>query len=134
MKIELYLKNINQEMIGRRLKRPGRGWQVSWPKSCCVWPSPGLALVPGFPARVPTSTQPSNGFFLRHERDGGMFWDPATTAVYKVDDEAYMAMLAFEHGCSDTQIASTLKVPLASVRSFVKQLKKLTAARRRRDE
>jgi hypothetical protein len=132
MKVELYLKNINQEMIGRRPKREGRdGWQVSWPKSCCVWPHPGSANIPGFRARVSKSAQRTNGFFLRHEREGGMFWDPSTTAVYKVDEEAYMAMLALEAGCSDKQIASSLKVPIASVRSLVKQLKTITAARGR---
>ncbi len=37
MKVQLYLKNINQEMIDTgRVPKAGSEWVVSWPKECCI--------------------------------------------------------------------------------------------------
>jgi hypothetical protein len=69
MKIELYLKHINQEMIDiGRVPKSGLDWTVSWPKECCIL---DFALPrPGDMVKDP----PSRGFMLRKEELGGMFW------------------------------------------------------------
>lgn len=118
MKVELYLQNINQEMIDAPRREPGVGWVVSWPKSCCIIDVRVIGSEPSEGTR-------RNSFVLRHEKEGGMFWDPVTTSVYKVDDEAYLTMLALEHGMREDEVARNLKVPLDSVNSLVKRLKEL---------
>ena len=121
MKVELYLRNINQEMIDTPHAKGSAGWNVSWPKSCCI------IDVRAFGSEASKAARPS--FALRHEKEGGMFWDPITTSVYKVDEEAYLAMLALDHGMREDEVARSLKVPLDSVESLVKTLRELKTPR-----
>jgi hypothetical protein len=114
MKVELYLKNINQEMIdaGRissaKLTGAERAWTVSWPKSCCVldfsMPSMGEEVI-----------NPVRGFIMRAEKEGGMMWEPKTGAVYKLDEEAYHTLLDLDQGFSKHEVAKRVGVTLDSV-------------------
>jgi hypothetical protein len=120
MKVELYLKNINQEMIdaGRKVKHgTGLDWMVSWPKECCILDFGMLDRDLGDPAK--------RGYLLRQEKDGGMFWDPRTGSVYKVDEEAYHAMIELDRGFTEKEVARRMKVPITRVKSFIKQLNEI---------
>jgi hypothetical protein len=121
MKIELYLKQINQEMIDAgRVARPGAEWTVSWPKECCVL---DFSLAPHEDLVQPARP----GFMLRKEDEGGMFWDPRTGAVYKVDEEAYHALLDLDRGFSELDVARRLKVPAKEVNALTRQLARIRA-------
>ncbi len=122
MKVELFLKNINQEMIdaGRNVRRRGEAsWVVSWPDSCCVL---DFSLVHrleriGYPV--------THGFMLRAEKEGGMFWDARTGAVYRADEEAYHAMLELDRGYSELHVARRMNVSMRKVASLTRQLKRI---------
>ena len=126
MKVDLYLKNINQEMIDsyrggrRRLGRAGDdSWVVSWPKSCCIL---------DFSLTRPidkVSKSPVSGFMLRGEGEGngGMFWNPRSGSVYKVDDEAYHTMLELDSGLSELQVARRMNISKRKVTSLVTRLR-----------
>lgn len=120
MKIKLYLKKINQEMIdsGRITKpREKESWVVSWPKSCCIL---DFGMVrPGSLVETPVT----NGLMLREEKEGGMFWDPKTGAVYKVDEEAYHTMLEIDRGYSAREIAKRMKISEKKVSVFIAKLR-----------
>ena len=127
MKVELYLKNINQEMIdaGRGVKDIGAAeWVVSWPKSCCVI---DFSLVR--PQDLVTNPQPF-GFILRQEGKGGMFWDPKSAAVYRVDEEAYHTMLELDRGFSVREVSRRMKVSGRKVQKLVEQLKRIQRRRK----
>ena len=122
MKVELYLKNINQEMIdaGRKVRsRDEASWVVSWPKSCCVL---DFSIVR--PDEL-VGQPPTQGLMLRSEPGGGMFWNPRTGAVYKVDEEAYHAMLELDRGYSDLEVARRMKVSKRKVTALVDKLKRI---------
>lgn len=126
MKVELYLKSINQEMIDAGRKARGRGdasWVVSWPKSCCV-----LDFSITRPDEL-VSTPVTNGLIMRSEPDGGMFWDPKTGSVYKVDEEAYHAMLELDQGFSERIVARRIGASAKKVVALVEQLKRIRGRR-----
>ena len=121
MKLELYLKNINQEMIdaGRGVKAgPGLDWVVSWPKECYILDFGMLDKDPGDRAE--------RGFLLRQEKEGGMFWDPSTGSVYKMDEEAYHTMIELDRGLTEKEAARRMKIPIARVKSLVKKLNEIS--------
>lgn len=124
MKIKLYLKNINQEMIdaGRKIigNRIGSdtSWVVSWPKSCCVLdfaiPIPGEEII-----------NPLRGYVMRAEKEGGMMWDPKSGSVYKLDEEAYHALLELDQGFSSVEVAKRIGVSPESINSLTKTISRL---------
>lgn len=118
MKLKLYMKKINQEMI----KMGGAavaacGLYVSWTKSCCILDFGKLRR------REEEVQQP--GFLMRKEGVGGLLWSPRTGAVYQADEEAYHAILDLEAGLRDDVVASRLGVSTAKVRSLGQQLARL---------
>lgn len=124
MKVELYLRNINQEMIdaGRKARgRADRAWVVSWPKSCCVL---DVSLAP--------PDDSLRGLILRSEPGGGMFWDPPSGSVYKVDEEAYHAMLELDRGFSEPEVARRMNVSLRKMKALTNKLRRIRGARTRR--
>ena len=119
MKVKLYLKNINQEMIDAgRKKKAGKdlAWVVSWPKECCVL---DFSLV------KPEDLVSTPGFMLRKEKEGGMFWDPRSGSVYKVDEEAYHAMLELDQGFSELHVARRMKVYTKKIAALTKKLRSI---------
>lgn len=120
MKVDLYLKKINQEMIDSgRFSRGGVEWVVSWPKECCV-----LDFSLGPPDEL--VTQPARyGLVLREEKEGGMFWDPRTGSVYRVDEEAYHALLDLTQGLSEREVARRMKVPVKKVAALNRQIRRI---------
>jgi len=126
MEIKLYLKNINQEMIdaGRTVSKKAlaasddKSWVVSWPKSCCVL---DFSLIDPHSRLI----NPVQGFVMRSEKDGGMMWDPRTGSVYKLDEEAYHALLDLDQGYSEREVAKRMGVTLKSVSSLGKKISKV---------
>ena len=135
MKVELYLQSINQEMIDAGIgkpelqtKRKTKGappvafeWNVwIWKLSCCILdfslPSDDLISLPERRLR---------GYMLRKEKEGGMFWDPRTGAVYKVDEEAYHTLIELDRGLSELMIARRMNTTVEKVARFKKRLIKL---------
>ncbi len=126
MKIDLYLKSINQEMIDAGRKARGRGdlsWVVSWPKSCCVL---DFSLVP--PEEL-VGQPVTRGLMLRSEPDGGMFWNPRTGSVYKVDEEAYHAILEIDRGFGELEVARRMGVSIRKVKNLTDKLRRISGKR-----
>lgn len=125
MEIKLYLRKINQEMIdsGRRkgpISRETGKCDIygSWTKQCCILdfkePSPGEEV-----------ELPRRGWFMRKEEVGGLIWDPRTSAVYQLDEEAFQTLLELDHGLNELQIARRMQLPVRKVKGFVGELRKL---------
>lgn len=113
MKIQLYLKDINQDMLDAGLAArlgSAAGWE-----GCCIAiasiGSPGAAIRPA-----------KRSFILRKEKEGGMFWDPQTRAVYKVDEQAYHVMCDLDQGFPEQEAARRNKVSLKAVKALTSQL------------
>jgi hypothetical protein len=126
MKVELYLKSINQEMIDAGRRATGRGdlsWMVSWPKSCCV-----LDFSLTRPDEL-VSTPVTDGLIMRSEPGGGMFWDPKSGSVYKVDEEAYHAMLELDNGFNERSVARRMGISAKKVVALTEQLKRIRGRR-----
>jgi len=119
LKIDLYLEKINQEMINIGPGAvSGCDFYVKWSKSCCIL---DFSLVkPG-----DLVSQPYRGFLLRKEEEGGMMWNPRTGAVYKLNDDAYHAVLDLENGYSELEIARRNDLGLRAVQGMIRKLKKL---------
>jgi hypothetical protein len=118
MKVELFLKKINQEMINTGKKRAaGCDIYASWTKSCCV-----LDFCKNDSDKVVLPAD--RGLLIRKEDAGGMMWNSRTGAVYKLDEEAYHAMLELEHGFSEKIVAKRLNLPVKKVGTLMKTLKK----------
>ena len=131
MKIKLFLKNINQEMIdagrkvsAKKLKKAGiDSWVVSWPKSCCVL---DFSIVNPRDRII----NPLRGFVLRAEKDGGMMWDPRAGSVYKLDEEAYHTLLELDRGYSMREVANRMNIPLKSVKSLTNKILRVYRAKK----
>jgi len=118
LKITLFLEKINQEMI--RTTPSARCLYVSWKKSCCIL---DFSLVkPG-----DLVTNPARGLVLRKEDDGGMMWNPRSGAVYKLNEDAYHAILDLESGSSEYEIARRNDLELGAVRAMLTKLKRIAA-------
>ena len=120
MKVELFLKKINQEMINVGKERiSGCDFYVSWTKECCI-----------LDFKIPSKRKEevagpiSRGLMIRKEDVGGMLWDAKTGAVYKLDEEAYHTILELEHGFREEVIAKRVGVNVKEVYNLMKILKK----------
>ena len=114
MQVELFLRNITQETFRGDV---GADWNGNvWSVSCCVL---NLGKLSRDDVVLPAEQQ---GFILRSEPEGGIFWDPDSNAVYRVDQEAYHAMLELDRGTSENEIARRLGVPRTSVDDLVRSL------------
>lgn len=118
--VELYLKKINQEMIRHRASAAGCDFYASWSKECCIL---DFAIIrPG-----DLVSRPMRGLILRKEPGGGMMWYPRTGAVYKLNEEAYHALMDLESGLSDLEIARRNNLEVKSVRTLVTRLRKIAS-------
>jgi len=84
MKAEMYLENIFQEFPPE-----GNGHSIpiakGWPqKGGCPCRGGGIARIPDGDPRTGISN-----VFLRREEFGGLLFDPRTSVVYSLDQEAY---------------------------------------------
>jgi hypothetical protein len=124
MEVKLFLRNINQEHIGTK-GLSAEGWDGNvWQVDCCVIAPAGISDPQGervYPAR--------KGLVLRKETDGGIFWDPNSGAVYRVDEEAYHAILELDRGVSEPEVARRLGVDLKSVRKLVRRMQRITSGK-----
>lgn len=120
MKVELFLKKINQEMLNF-LKAPARGcdFYVQWTKECCILDF----CVVGDKGELTNLSR--KGFMLRKEDDGGMIWDTRTGAVYKMDEEAYHTLLELENGVSKREAAKRVGVSIKSINNLITILKRI---------
>ena len=122
-KIELFLEKINQEMIRTTLPQSRAKCDIygSWTKSCCIL---DFALQePGEEVVLPIRDR---GLLLRAEPGGGMMWDPRTGAVYKLSEAAYHALLDFDAGLSEREVARRNRVPLQAVKNLSRRLERIT--------
>ena len=128
MEAELYLRSIDQENLSEadqseavgavpELKPPN--WIVSWRASCCV-----INFSAVRPAASPVQAA-TEGLVMRSEPDGGLAWDPATKAVFKLDSEGYDALDALGAGLNEQETASRLGVPVEVVARFIDDLSSL---------
>lgn len=85
MKFELYVRHILQEHPD--FEMPAANWTGRWVKS----PTYGkFCPCKGSVARVPTDELSDvMSVFLRSESFGGLMYDSRTTAIYKLDKEAF---------------------------------------------
>lgn len=120
MKVELFLKKINQEMLNF-LKAPSLpcDFFIRWTKECCVLDF----CVVGEKGELTNLSR--KGFMARKEEDGGMLWDTKTGAVYKLDEEAYHTLLELENGVSAREVAKRVGVTQKNVYNLIATLKRL---------
>ncbi|MBK1663362.1 hypothetical protein CKO38_09425 [Rhodospirillum rubrum] len=127
MRFELYLSEINQEMIdaGRLTPHKDQEWGGNvWSKECCIinfskHPDPGEEIILPF----------RGGLLLRAEADGGLAWSPQTNAVYKLDEEAYVALRDLDAGHSPKHVAKRNAISLHAVEDLVALATKAVRAR-----
>lgn len=120
MEVRMFLQHITQERFASGL---GDDWNGNvWSVPCCV-------INIGARRAEDELVLPSRGrgFVLRREREGGIFWDPITNAVYRVDDEAYNAMLELDRGLTEGEVARRLGVERGAVRELVQTLGEIRA-------
>lgn len=133
MKMELYLKHINQEMIQKGTSRKvvndigkdfgkssakKKDWSVwgSWTVSCCV-------LDFSMPLHEKELLiQPFR--LMRKEKDGGLIWNKKNHKVYKVDEEAYHVILDLDSGVNLKRIAEKHNVKISEIAKLSKKLLK----------
>lgn len=114
MKLELFAKKINQEMIRTGAgARAGCDYYASWTKSCCIL---------DFGKLRDRGDRVKPGLMMRREDAGGLVWNPRTGAVYKADERAYHALLDIEAGLRDELVAQRNGVTAAQVKSLHAQL------------
>lgn len=120
MKVDLFLDKINQEMISRVGSQLACDFYASWTKSCCIL---DFARVrPGEEVVQPPATR---GLLLRKEPEGGMLWDPASGAVYKVSEDAYHALIDLDHGLSELEVARRNHVGVKDVQALTRRLARI---------
>ncbi len=124
MEMKLFLRNINQDHIGRAL--PDGGWDGNvWKVSCCVVSPAGFT---DFGLGDPDPM--SKGLVFRKEAEGGIFWEPKSGAVYSVDEQAYHAILELDRGVSEREVARRLGVSRESVQALVDKVRRVRSGER----
>ena len=126
-KIDLYLSKINQEKI--RVDPlppkpeppppeplPPCRRHIEWKKTCCIL---------DFSLDKSAARSRAFGFLMRAEPGGGFMWNPRTGSVYKLNDEAYHALLDLEAGLNEWEIAKRNGLSLRSVQEMIKKLKRI---------
>lgn len=128
MKATLYLQRINQELIGgprtadvakgidaQLAERAAADWGGNvWSKECCI-----LNFGKAVPGEDPIERA---GMLLRRERFGGLVWTRATNAVYAVDEQAFMALDALDHGVTLEKAASSVGASADELRGLIASL------------
>lgn len=127
MKFELFLDKINQEMISNPIDHKksivdGCCIYVSWTKSCCV-----LDFSFRLPGDGVTDPVPPH-WMMRSEEEGGLMWNPKTGQVYKLDEEAYNAIVELEQGYTMKQTAEKLKLKKSEIYLLEKLIQKVREA------
>ena len=117
-KIELFLRKINQEKIRDIGSAAGCDLYASWKKSCCVLDfglvRPGDLVI-----------NPMQGLLVRKEPGGGMMWNPRTGSVYKLNEDAYHAVIDIESGLSELAVANRNGMPLRTAQNLFAKLRRL---------
>lgn len=120
MKIELYLKKINQENIksGNEVNPTKCEIYGSWTVSCCI-------------LQVQSSPKKCD-YLIRKEEFGGLLWDSKTGSVYKLDEEAYRTLTELEKikkftytDASIIRVAQRANVSIESAKNLLSTLQKL---------
>jgi hypothetical protein len=119
-KIHLYLSKINQEKIRVGTGLPStepKCCYISWKKSCCIFDF--------FSLEKSAAGKRALGFMMRAEPGGGLMWNPRTGSVYKLNEEAYHAMIDLESGLNEWEIAKRNDLSIRSVQEMIKKLKRI---------
>ncbi len=139
MKMELFLEHINQEMIDVKSNKkaakdllhdmpkgeiPSRagavgmdtGLWVSWTVSCCVL---DFSLSLDHEELI----NPADFTVIRRERDGGLIWNKRNQKVFKIDEDAYLAIMEMDAGVCIRKIATKHNVERKEVVKLAKQLR-----------
>ncbi len=127
MKIKLYLRNINQDKIDDRRTIKG-GLKVEVPPHLKIkLPKDWKVIVPIWKVRFGVTPYKKEGpkYLLRDEREGGMLFDQKTSAVYKLDEEAYHTLIEMEHFKDSGKIAERLNIDKEKVEQLKKKLREL---------
>ena len=123
MEIKLILKHITQERFPATVADDWSG--NVWSVPCCVINLGSLTRKDE--VVLPAAYQ---GFILRAESEGGIFWDPLTNGVYRADQEAYNAMIELDRGLSPGEVARRLGIKADSVNKLVAQLDEIRRPKR----
>lgn len=118
-RIDLYLSKINQEKIRVGPRPPTTDafcFHIVWKKECCVL---------DFSLEKSAARSREFGFLMRAEPEGGFMWNPRTGSVYKLNEEAYHALLDLEAGLNEWEIAKRNGLSLRSVQEMLKKLKRI---------
>lgn len=118
-RIDLYLSKINQEKIRVGPPPPQQEpecWHIEWKKSCCIL---------DFSLDKSAERSRAFGFLMRAEPRGGLMWNPRTGSVYKLNEEAYHALLDLEAGFNEWEIAKRNGLSLRSVQEMLRKLKRI---------
>jgi hypothetical protein len=118
LKVELYLEKINQEKIRFSPDVAGCDFYASWTKSCCVLDF--SRVKPG-----DLVSNPTRGLMMRKEAEGGFMWNPRTGAVYKLNEDAYHAILDIENGLSELEVARRNDLDLPAVQTMFERLRSI---------
>lgn len=119
MKFDLFLSDINQEMIDAgRIRIAAGGWDGNlWSKACCIINFSKRPRDVGDPE--PFHAPQAEGLLLRSEEGGGLAWSPRTNAVYKLDEAGYRVLLAYDAGHSEHAIADITRNTPTEVSTFL---------------
>jgi hypothetical protein len=112
LKIELYLRNINQDTIDNPPKGKPGDWRVVVP----IW-KVNFA--------IPLAGKRELRYLIREEKEGGMLFDQKTSAVYKLDEEAYHTLIEMEHFKDPEKLAHKLNIEKEKVEELKNRLKEL---------
>lgn len=118
--ITLYLEKINQEMIRTGSTTLDCDLYGSWTKSCCIL---------DFSITKPEDlvVNPLRGLMIRGEEGGALMWNPRTSAVYKLNEAAYHAILDLESGFNEYELARRNDLELDDVRAMMKELRSIAS-------
>lgn len=126
MKVELFLRDINQDIIKKpkELRRVGvNPEEIQWTKECCI----GNCCIFKSNSYRPDDVRPGDfnkGLILRKERFGGLLWDSTTGKVFKLDSEAYNLFKDIEKSESIDSILEKHKLNKTKLRTILKKVGK----------
>lgn len=120
LKIDLFLDQINQEMIRTVGLQAGCDLYASWKKSCCI-----LDFFRVRSEEEIINPPLTRGLLFRKEPEGGMMWDPKSGAVYKLSEDAYHALVDLDHGLSEVEVARRNDLSVADVRGLGRRLERI---------
>lgn len=122
MKIELYLRSLLQEYPDSF--KSATEWPAQWSYHHDYWEQ-WRYQSQSKTIDLPNGTARIKLLKLREEKFGGLLYDPISTAVFKVDREAFKTLTLLQNGLSLDQIMDSIRVPVSTLNEFIQKLKDL---------